>query len=226
MIQQTPQADLFIQRLRDSLQRETRNSRSIRISKHENIYICGDQGEMVYFIESGQIKLLMLSPEGKECLLAIHTAGDVFGELSLSGSGPRMETATAMEETELKLIPCSKFFMRLSSDSLLEGFVQYLTVRIADQQQVIANLVTVDSEQRLGKTLLQLARKLGRKDPRSIRIEHKISHEELSEMVGTTRPRISMFMQRFRHLGLIETSEDRFLIIKEKKLTAYLAQIA
>ncbi|MCI0489414.1 MAG: Crp/Fnr family transcriptional regulator [Blastocatellia bacterium] len=226
MIQQTPQADLFKRRLRDSLQRETRNSRAIRISKHANVYTCGDQSEMVYFIESGQIKLLMLSPEGKECLLAIHTAGDVFGELSLSGSGLRIETATAMEDTELKLIPCSKFFMRLSRDSLLEGFVQYLTVRVADQQQVIANLVTVDSEQRLGKTLLQLARKLGQRDPRSIRIEHKISHEELSEMVGTTRPRISMFMQKFRQLGLIETSEDRFLIIKEKKLTAYLAQIA
>jgi CRP-like cAMP-binding protein len=131
-----------------------------------------------------------------------------------------------MEETELKLIPCSKFFMRLSSDSLLEGFVHYLAARIADQQQVIANLVTVDSEQRLGKTLLQLARKLGKKDPRSIRIENKISHEELSEMVGTTRPRISMFMQRFRELGLIEISADHYLIIKEKKLAAYLARIA
>jgi CRP-like cAMP-binding protein len=99
-------------------------------------------------------------------------------------------------------------------------------VRIADQQQVIANLVTVDSEQRLGKTLLSLARTLGKKDPRSIRIELKITHEELSEMVGTTRPRISVFMQRFRNLGLIETNSDHFLIIKETRLAAYLAQIA
>jgi CRP/FNR family transcriptional regulator, cyclic AMP receptor protein len=66
--------------------------------------------------------------------------------------------------------------------------VQYLPVGIADQQQIIANLVMVDSENRLGKTLLRLARTLGKKDPRSIRIELKISHEELSEMVGTTRP--------------------------------------
>jgi CRP-like cAMP-binding protein len=67
---------------------------------------------------------------------------------------------------------------------------------------------------------------MGKKDPRSIRIELKISHEELSEMVGTTRPRISMFMQRFRNLGLIEMSAEHFLIIKEAKLTNYLAQIA
>jgi CRP-like cAMP-binding protein len=226
MIQKTPQADQFKQKLRDSLLNETLNSRAITIAKHDHAYTCGDHDEMVYFIESGQIKLLMLSPEGRECLLAIHAAGDIFGELCLSGLGARLETATAMEETVLKQIPCSRFFARLNRDALFEGFVQYLAVRIADQQQVIANLVTVDSEQRLGKTLLSLARTLGKKDPRSIRIELKITHEELSEMVGTTRPRISVFMQRFRNLGLIETNADHFLIIKEQKLTAYLAQIA
>ncbi len=226
MIQQTPQADRFKQQLRDSLQRETLNSRAVKIAGHTNVYTCGDHDEMVYFIESGQVKLLMLSSEGKECILAIHTEGDIFGELCLSGLGSRLETATAMKQTILKQIPCTQFFGRLHRDSLFEGFVRYLAVRIADQQQVIANLVTVDSEQRLGKTLLQLARTLGKKDPRSIRIELKISHEELSEMVGTTRPRISMFMQRFQNLGLIERNEEHFLIIKEKKLTDYLAQIA
>jgi CRP-like cAMP-binding protein len=226
MIQETPQADEFKRQLRDSLQRETINSRAIKVTRHANVYTSGDQDEMVYFIESGQVTLLMLSSEGKECLLAIHTDGDIFGELCLSGLGARLETATAMKATMLKQIPCAQFFGRLKRDSLFEGFVRYLAVRIADQQQVIANLVTVDSEQRLGQTLLQLARTMGKKDPRSIRIELKITHEELSEMVGTTRPRISLFMQRFHNLGLIETNKDRFFIIKEKKLTDYLAQIA
>ena len=131
-----------------------------------------------------------------------------------------------MKPTILRQIPSSQFLARLSRDSLLEGFVRYLAVRIAEQQQVIANLVTVDSEQRLGKTLLQLARTLGKKNQQSTRIELKISHDELSEMVGTTRPRISLFMQRFRNLGLIETNLDRFLVINEEKLTDYLARIA
>ena len=226
MIQETPQSDLFKVQMRDSLQRETLNSRAITVAKDEHVYTCGDNDELVYFIESGQVKLLMLSPEGRECLLAIHTAGDMFGELCLSGLGARLETATAMEETSLKQIPCSKFFARLGRDSLFEGFVQYLAVRIADQQQIIANLVTVDSELRLGKTLLNLARTMGKKDPRSIRIELKITHEELSGMVGATRPRISLFMQRFHNLGLIETNADHFLIIKEKMLTDYLAQLS
>ena len=226
MIQLTPQADQFKKQLRDSLQRETLNSRAVKIARHANVYTCGDQDEMVYFIESGQIKLLMLSSDGRECILAIHGEGDIFGELCLSGLGARLETATAMKQTSLKQIPGLQFIKRLSCDSLFEGFVRYLAVRIADQQQVIANLVTVDSEQRLGQTLLQLARTMGKKDPRSIRIELRISYEELSEMVGTTRPRISMFMQRFRNLGLIETNKEHFLVIKENKLAGYLAQIA
>ena len=225
-IQQTPQADEFKQQLRDSLQREPVIFRSLKIARHANVYTAGDQDKAVYFIESGQIKLLMHSTEGRECLLALHSAGDIFGELCLSGLDSRQSTATAMRATTLKQIPETQFFARLSRDSLFEGFVRYLAVRIADQQHVIANLVTADSEQRLGQTLLQLARTMGKKDPRSIRIELKISHEELSEMVGTTRPRISFFMQRFRNLGLIETNRDRFLIIKESKLSDYLAQIA
>ena len=226
MIQQTPEAERFKQQMRESLRQETLNSRAVTIRRHANVYTCGDQDEMVYFIDAGQVKLLLLSPEGRECLLAIHGNGDLFGELCLAGLGARRETATTMTQTKLKKIPCAQFFARLSRDSLIEGFVRYLAVRVADQQQVIANLVTVDSEQRLGQTLLQLARTLGKKDPRSIRIELKISHGELSEMVGTTRPRISLFMQRFRNLGLIEINSDHFLIIKENKLTDYLAQIA
>jgi CRP/FNR family transcriptional regulator, cyclic AMP receptor protein len=223
MIQQSAQAGTFKQQLRESLRRDSLNSHAVKIARHDNVYTCGDQDKMIYFIESGQIKLLMLSPEGKECLLAIHAAGDIFGELCLSGSGSRLETATAMEETILRQIPSSQFLARLSRDSLLAGFVRYLAGRIADQQRVIANMVTVDSEQRLGKTLMQLARTLGKKEPRGLRIELKISHEELSEMVGTTRPRITLFIQRFQDLGLIERICRRSLIVQEEKLTSYLA---
>jgi len=226
MIQDYPETELFKKQIRESLQREVKNSRAIKIAKHANVYGIGEQDEMVYFIESGQVKLLMPSPEGKECLLAIHASGDVFGELCLSGITGRLETAIAMEDTRLKKVPCAKFLERLAADSLLEGFVKYLAVRVADQQEVIANLVTVDSEQRLGKTLLHLARQLGEKDAESTRIGLRISQEELSNMIGTTRPRISVFMQRFRNLGLIELSAEHYLIVKEDKLTAYLASIA
>jgi CRP-like cAMP-binding protein len=225
MIEEHPQVDTFKQKLRDSLRLETLNSAAIKIAPNATVYSRGDKDEKVYFIESGQIKLLMLATEGRECILAIHAAGDVFGELCLSGLDARAETAVAMQNTVLKQIPCDRFFARLQDASLFEGFVQYLAVRIADQQQIIANLVTVDSEQRLGKTLLRLARTMGKRDPHSIRIELNISHEELSRMVGATQSRISIFMQRFHNLGLIETNPDDFLVIKEVKLADYVAHL-
>jgi CRP/FNR family cyclic AMP-dependent transcriptional regulator len=226
MIEHSPESDRFKREMRISLEREARNSSEIKVARHDNVYAAGSELESVYFIESGKVKLIMLSPEGRECTLAIHSSGDIFGELCLSGLKGRLETATAMEDSFVKQVPSAKFLERLARDSLLEGFVKYLAVRVADQQEVIANLVTVDSEQRLGKTLLHLARKLGKKDPRSIRIELRISHEELASMVGTTRSRISVFMQRFRNLKLIELTEEHHLIIKEQKLTRYLSSIA
>src|SRR5579885_50758 len=226
MIQETPEAELFKQQLRDSLLRETLNSRPIKVSENGIVYNIGQADDTIYFIDSGQIKLLMLSPEGQECMLAIYTPGDIFGELCLSGLSERLERAVVMEDSKLKKISRDSFFRRLSDDSLFKGFVQYLAVRLGDQQQVIANLVTVDSEHRLGETLLQIARKVGKKDPRSIRIELQITHEELSTMVGTTRPRISLFMQRFKNLGLIEVSAGHQLIIKEHKLAEYLSALS
>ncbi|HZS45626.1 MAG TPA: cyclic nucleotide-binding domain-containing protein, partial [Blastocatellia bacterium] len=85
MIQETPEADLFKQQLRESLLRETLNSRPIKVNENGIVYNIGQADNTIYFIDSGQIKLLMLSPQGKECMLAIYTPGDIFGELCLSG---------------------------------------------------------------------------------------------------------------------------------------------
>jgi len=132
MIPQTPPVALFTKRIGELLQRERLHAMPLTIAKHANVYMCGDWDEWVYFIERGQIKLLALSPNGKQCLLAIYTTGDIFGELCLGAVGRRRETATAMESTLLKKVPRAQFFLRLSRDSLLEEFVQYLIRRIAD----------------------------------------------------------------------------------------------
>ena len=216
-------SDDFRTRLSESLQHEGLDFANIHLRKHETVYTCGDRADSVYVIDSGQVKLLRFSPEGKECLLAILTEGDTFGELCMAGSGVRHETAVAMEHTTLKRASYVNFFRHLDQNSLVEAFMRYLATRISEQQRVIANLITVDSEHRLGETLLFLARKLGQPDPGSTRIEKKITHEELSEMVGTTRPRITAFMLQFRALGLIEITPERFLVIKEKQLAEYLA---
>lgn len=214
MPQPITQVDRFNQQLQTALRQATRQSPALNVAKGANLYTLGDQDRVVYFIDSGQIKLVMLTPAGHECLLAILTAGDICGEGCLAGLGERQETATAMTAAVVRALPCAQFLALLSQEGLLPGLIHYLAARLADQQATIANLLTVDSEQRLGKTLLQLAHNLGKQDPRCIRIEQRITHEELAAMVGTTR--------RFRELGLFNV--ERFLIVQEVKLSAYLGQ--
>ncbi len=226
MIDQTFQEEQFKLQIKELFRKESLDCRTIRKAKHDHVYTCGTLDPMVYFIESGQIKLLLLSPEGKESLLAIHTTGDIFGEMSLCGQYARLDTAVAMQDVILKQIPSRSFLNILKRESMLEAFVRYMALRVAEQQEVITSLLTANSEQRLGMTLLRLARRLGKNDLRSVRIAQKISHEELAEMVGTTRPRIGIFLKRFRELGLVELSRERHFIIKEKNLREYLARMA
>lgn len=217
-LSQTTEINSFKQNLRNSLKKTT--YKTIKIAKNANIYITGDKSDLVYIIENGIVKLLFLSPEGKECLLSIHSIGDIFGELA----GERMETAMTMTNSQLKGIPIAEFFEHLGKEDLLKGFVKYLALRVAQQQQVIASLATVDSEKRLGNTLLQLAKNIGKKYSYGTVLELKLSHEELSKMIGATRPRTSMFMHKFRRLGLITLIEQHYISINEQTLSDYLTQ--
>jgi len=191
-----------------------------RVAKRRHVYCGGSRDDKIYFIAAGQVKLIMLSPAGKECLLAIYTAGDFFGESCLS-SGLRGETATAMTDTLVKQVTAGRFMALMAESRLLSELVRHMAGRLAEQRQIITNLATVDCEYRLGEVLLRLGRKLGAGDIRGLL--KKISHEELSQMVGTTRPRISEFMRRFRSLGLIEVTADSHIIIREQALEHYLS---
>ena len=131
-----------------------------------------------------------------------------------------------MQDAVLKQIPSRLFLNILKRESMLEGLTQYLAARVAEQQEVISSLLTANAEKRLATTLLRLGRRIGRSDPRSILIEQRISHEELAEMVGTSRPRIGIFLKRFRQLGLVELSRERHLVLKEKRLVEYLARLS
>ncbi len=214
----------FNRQLQSVLRRVTRQCPPITFAKATIVYRAGDRNSHIYFIERGQLKLIMLTPDGHECLLAILTAGDICGEGCLASLGERQETATTMTATVLHALPCEQFLTLLSQEGLLLGFIHYLATRIAEQQETIADLLTVNSERRLGKTLLYLARKLGKPDSLGTRIEQRITHEELAAMVGTTRPRVSTFMRCFLNLGLIEFSDEHFLILKEKKMREYLEE--
>jgi CRP/FNR family transcriptional regulator, cyclic AMP receptor protein len=195
------------------------DSTTRRVGKQSSLYVSGTRDDKMYFITTGQVKVIMLSPGGKECLLDIYTVDDYFGESCLS-QNLRSETAIAMSNAVVKEMTGAKFLALLTERGLVGDFVRQLAARVVEQQQIITNLVTIDCEYRLGEVLLRLARKLGACD--ALGLSQKISHQELSQMVGTTRPRVSEFMQRFRDRGLIGATPDSRILVRVLRLQEYL----
>ncbi|NUT44668.1 MAG: Crp/Fnr family transcriptional regulator [Thermoactinospora sp.] len=215
------QVTQFREDLRTFIARDSVEASSVRVPKRTNIYNCGQRDGNIYLVESGQIKTQMYARCGKECLLSIFTAGDIFGELSLLGP-ERFETATAMRTSWVRKIPAVRFRAALAESGLLDAFIDHLAQRLAEQQHVIATMVTMDSEQRLAFVLLNLSRKIGKRCAHNIRaIEDRITQEELSGMVGTTRSRVGYFLKRFKDAGFVLPTSEPFLLVDEKRLAEY-----
>jgi len=217
------ESDLLKQRLFNPLLAQS--VRTFRVRRHCNVYTYGDVDPTLYWIQSGYIKLIVNSNQGKECILNILSPGDFFGESCLAGFEFRVETATAMENATLKSITCKHFIAELSQPELVM-FAKELTHRNCKQQMLIADMVTMSSEFRLARSLLRLGSRLGKKQSSGTVIDCRISQDELSCIVGTTRPRISAFMAKFRRLGLIYLNPERQIILAEAKLMAYLSSLA
>jgi len=201
---------------------DSRAIRKTHLFRNERLYQSGDKDPNLYLIETGRIKTVTVSLAGKECLLSIQTQGDLVGESCLV-QAERAETAIAMGPSAVRIIPRMAFLEMLSDRDLMEPCLYYLSRRLFEQQQLITHLVTEDSRQRLAMILLELGYKLGASDGGSVRIEQKITHEELGAMVGTTRSRIGYFLKSFRDMGLIESVPDAFVVINQFRMLEYLA---
>jgi CRP-like cAMP-binding protein len=169
----------------------------------ETIFSQGDPADAVFYIQKGQVKLTVVSEQGKEAVVALSGADDFFGEGCLAGQPRRMATATAMIECEIMRLEKQAMIRVLHKEPVFsEMFVSHLLERTIRVEADLVDQLFNSSEKRLARALLLLANfgKEGRPEP----ILAKISQETLAEMIGTTRARVSFFMNKFRRLGLIE----------------------
>ena len=187
-----------------------------RVDAQETIYASGEADEFLYLIESGQVKVSMASAGGKDCLIAVYRTGELFGESCFAGAAKRFETATAMQPTVVRRVSRRDFVSEVEKAKAADAIMQHLATRMVERQWAVFDLVTLASERRLAKVLLDVAEKLGVPEGPYLRLDQKISHEELSQMVGTTRPRITAFMQKFRTLGIIETAGRAISVHKQR----------
>jgi CRP-like cAMP-binding protein len=171
--------------------------------KKHTIFVQGDRADAVFYIEKGRVKLTVLSPRGKEAVVAILGSGDFFGEGSLAGQPRRMATATSMTECSILRVKKETMMRLLHHErAFSELFISYLLSRNTRIEEDLVDQLFNSSEKRLARILLLLTR-FG-KDGQHELVVPRISQETLADMVGTTRSRVSLFMNKFRKLGLID----------------------
>jgi CRP/FNR family transcriptional regulator, cyclic AMP receptor protein len=181
---------------------DTGRSRSIYRTS-ELIFSQGDPADAAFFIQNGKVKLTVVSEQGKEAVVALSGPGEFFGEGCLAGQPRRMATATAMIECEIMRLEKQAMIHVLHEEpAFSEMSVSHLLERTIRVEADLVDQLFNSSEKRLARALLLLANfgKEGRPEP----ITAKISQETLAEMIGTTRARVSFFMNKFRKLGLID----------------------
>jgi CRP/FNR family transcriptional regulator, cyclic AMP receptor protein len=178
----------------------------VSFPKKQTIFAQGDVADEVFYIQEGKVRLTVVSKVGKEATLGILSRGDFFGEGVLVGQHLRMGSASAMTDCELLRIEKKAMMLALHREHTFSDlFVAYLLGRNIRYEEDLVDQLFNSSEKRLARLLLLLAHFGKEGVPETI--IPKISQETLAEMIGTTRSRVSFFMNRFRELGFLDYGE-------------------
>jgi CRP/FNR family cyclic AMP-dependent transcriptional regulator len=171
--------------------------------KNQVMFSQGDPADAIFYIQNGKVKLTVISHEGKEAVVGILGTDDFFGEGCLAGQPLRMSTVTAMSQCAIVRLEKRATIRVLHEEpAFAELFLTYVLSRNMRLEEDLVDQLFNSSEKRLARVLLLLANfgKEGKPEP----VIPKISQETLAEMIGTTRARVSFFMNKFRKLGLID----------------------
>jgi CRP-like cAMP-binding protein len=181
--------------------------RVVALPKKQTIFAQGDAADAVFYIQEGKVRLTVVSKIGKEATLGILSEGQFFGEGSLAGQTLRMGSATAMTDCDLLRIDKKAMMLALHREHKFSDlFVTYLLARNIRYEEDLVDQLFNSSEKRLARLLLLFAHFGKEGVPESV--IPKISQETLADMIGTTRSRVSFFMNRFRKLGFLDYGES------------------
>ena len=191
--------------------------RALSFQKGRKVFAQGDRADAIYFLQAGRVKVSVISSTGKEAVLTLLGPQTFFGEGALVGQSLRMSTVTALEPITTLRVDRRAMLRALHDHvDLSERFIVTLLKRNFDLEEDLTDQLFNHSEKRLARVLLKLARLRERPVDSNAKIP-TLSHETLAEMVGTTRSRISVFMNKFRKMGLIEYNGH--LVVKTELLT-------
>jgi len=190
----------------DALTRMGLRKKTLHYKKDQTVYTQGDAANDIFYLERGKVKITIASRVGKEAVLALLAENNFFGEGCLTGQRLRLSTATAI--SDCTVVSLDKKIMRQAmrtESAFSDRFISHLLARNQRIEEDLVDQLFNSSEKRLARILLLLANfgKQGRLEP----VLPKISQTTLAEMVGTTRPRVNQFMNKFRKLGFIDYND-------------------
>jgi CRP/FNR family cyclic AMP-dependent transcriptional regulator len=191
----------------------------MELGKNSLVFSQGDRADSIYFVETGKVKVSVLSPHGKEAILGMVGPMDFFGEGCLVGQLFRTSSATTTEPSTVTRIRKQAMIQALHSQpELSENFTTALLARNIALEEDLCDQIFNHSEKRLARILLKLSR-LGQQSKPGNSEMPRLTHETLAEMVGTTRSRISFFMNKFRKLGLIDYKATGEVTVRSELMT-------
>ena len=193
----------------------------VQYGRDEVIFTQGDACEHVLYVQSGGVKLSVLSKTGKEAVVAMLGPGDFFGEGCLAGQPVRMGSATAMTPSAILRVEKAQMVRLLQRQhEMSDRFIAHMLTRNIRIEEDLIDQLFNSSEKRLARTLLLLAR-YGKED-KPIRTVPRVSQETLAEIVGTTRSRVNFFLNKFKKLGFIEYDGERPIKVNKSLLSVVL----
>lgn len=186
-----------------------------RYARGETIFLRGDPGSSLYIVESGRVKIVLSSAEGREFVLALLGPGDFFGELALLDGEPRSADAVAHETSQLLLLQRPDFLRFLDAHPrAAAGLLTVLSQRLRHDAEVLQDVAFLDVPARLARAILQLVEDLGQPSGEGTVVASRLTQAELAAMVGATRESINKWLGFYERQGLIRWEAGRLTVLK------------
>ena len=192
------------------------------VRRRSVVYLPGDPSDSLYFLNGGRVKISRVTPDGREITLRYLSAGDLFGEQSLFSGAPRREMAETMETSLITELPRVVFEgLVVRRNELMRQLLLSTLQRQTEVEARIQRLLFGDVRSKLAELLLDLARQHGAADPDgSIRILQRITHQEIANLIGSTRETVSLTLSEFRRQGYIRSDRRQLSVLDSKSLEA------
>ena len=186
-------------------------------SKDNVIILAEEEGDTLFILKNGQVKVSIVSEEGREVILSLLGPGSVFGELSLLDGKPRSANVVATEETDLLMLRRADFLQLIyKTPQIATALLAELATRMRKTDRQIEGLALLDVTSRISDTLLQLATEQGAETTDGVTIESRPTHQELANMSGTTRETVSRVLKRLEGQGYINRNGRKITILREE----------